>query len=216
MFCEQCGAKLYEGVKFCGECGAKVGSAKTEAVANIGVQTTNKDTLLRTSKFNGYSCFIGEPVAVKKSTGTVRIYDNRVEYEKIVLISGSSAKDRLTGGAVAAKGESYEERVERYYYRNISGVKTRKYMGRHTLVITMRTGETIFLCCRMIGNKEPLELLNLVSQYINTQQNNIQSPATNSTVISSQDSGTLPAYCPQCGTKLGPGEVYCTICGNAL
>lgn len=51
---------------------------------------------------------------------------------------------------------------------------------------------------------------------MNTQQNNMQASATNSTSASTPDSGSTPAFCTQCGNKIEAGQAFCPKCGNAL
>lgn len=179
MFCSQCGAELKGEEKFCGRCGAKVASANaqttTAAQTTAATQTVptytphDRGTLLRESKSNTYSYFAGDPQkkVFKKSTGTVRIYDNRVEYEKVVIISKAFWVGGLIGGALAAKKQAYEEKVEKYYYKDISSVKIGKYPGGYpTLVITMNSGETFTLCCGKRKSEEPMEFLGLINQYM--------------------------------------------------
>ncbi len=190
MVCKNCGNEVAEGRKFCGKCGKPIGSNEQERILrtcpNCGARTTadqmyceNCGTLLKEDKvthngrgafvreFKFYSYYEGQPtLGVSKATGNLRLYDDRVEYEKTL---GSAAGNMfgLAGMAVGRKSAK-KDPIINYYYNDIANVKVGKYGGIYnTLVIIVKTGRSFSFCPAVPMSNQPSEIAELIKLYLN-------------------------------------------------
>ncbi len=187
MICKNCGKELSEGTKYCGGCGTSTEASKTlRTCPKCGIRTTydqmyceNCGTLLEEDKvshnsrgafvreFKLYSYYEGQPtVGISKSMGTLRLYDNRVEYEKS-FGNAASSMFGLAGLAVGRKSAK-KDPIVNYYYNDIADVKVGKYAGVYnTLVIVMKTGRSFSFCPPVPVSNQPAEIVDLIKLYLN-------------------------------------------------
>lgn len=124
-----------------------------------------RGSLLKECK--GYSLYKGRPVAgIAKATGILRIYDDRIEYEKILGSSGLNMFGLV--GMAASRKSAKKDSVLSYYFYDIDKIETGKYAGIYnTLVVVTNYGETVSFCPAIPGSSQPEEIVNLIKLYMN-------------------------------------------------
>lgn len=88
------------------------------------------------------SYYKGEPtLGIAKATGTLKIFDDRIEYYK-KLGNSAGALFGAAGMLVAASQAKKNGDCDTYWYKDIQSVKEGKYGGiYHTIVLAMRDGQ---------------------------------------------------------------------------
>lgn len=143
--CPKCGQEAGADILFCEYCGTRI-------VSGTEYSDARKDSPLSGSRLKGtgrlltelgmMSYYEGEPkVGIAKATGTVKIYDDRIEYEK-KLGSSAGAAFGAVGMLIASNKMKKENGVkDTYWYRDIESVREGKYAGvAPMLVLNMKNG----------------------------------------------------------------------------
>ncbi len=143
--CPKCGQEAGEDILFCESCGTRIVSG-TEYAETQKETTPPKPGLTGSGRLLAelgmMSYYEGEPkVGIAKATGTLKIYDDRVEYEK-KLGSSAGAAFGAVGMLIAANKMKKENGAKDiYWYRDVAGVTEGRYAGvAPTLVLTMKNG----------------------------------------------------------------------------
>lgn len=189
--CPTCGTQLQPGQLFCHECGTKTGTASgptptpdpipaagpTPEPAPGPIPTpppapdpapaphkSGSGQLLHTMKMA--SLYAGEPkVGLAKATGTLNIYDDRLEFHK-KLGSSAGAMFGLVGMGVA-RSQAKKDPVETYPLSQVAQCRLGKYGGVYnTLVAVMKDGTVVSFCPAVPGSSEPKSILELLTPYL--------------------------------------------------
>ena len=170
MFCRNCGTANPNGSKFCGNCGAQLESLQTFNSTSLAQEVISSNNSLGTvlGSFKRLSKYIGEPFAANsESSGTLYIYDNRLEFIKkmgaAIGVGGLVGIIGLGISAVAARMDS----AEIYEFEQISEVRRGKYMGIYnTLVVVLKNGDIYSFCPAIPGSSDPKKIIDLVKPYM--------------------------------------------------
>lgn len=94
-------------------------------------------------ELNLMSYYKGEPtLGIAKATGTVKIYDDRLEFHKKMGNSVASMFGAV-GMLAAAKQAKKDGAVDVYRYRDMQSAREGRYGGLyHTIVLVMKDGQT--------------------------------------------------------------------------
>lgn len=152
MFCEQCGQALVEEEKEVQEEQEKKREeqpkqppAPQEQIPKVEPDKINEQTenpkLLKTIK--AMSLYTGEPkISFSKATGTLNIYNDRLEFVKKLGNSAGAAMFGIVGAVVAANKAKKDGDVNTYYYKDLQAVRRGTYGGMLPgIVITLNSGE---------------------------------------------------------------------------
>lgn len=151
--CPSCGRKGEQGMLFCEYCGTRLVEEETRESCVKPVPAplpepaplpkpgpSHSGRFLMEMKLMSY--YKGEPVlGIAKSTGTVKIFDDRLEFHKVM---GNSAASMLgpVPMLLAAKQARDGGSVDTYWYRDISSAREGRYGGvYHTIVLSMKDGQ---------------------------------------------------------------------------
>lgn len=163
--CRKCGFKTTDDEMYCEECGTLLTTEVSKPI-NGGInERINGGRLLR--EYKGYSLYDGKPtVGVAKATGTLRIYNDRIVFEK-VLGNAASGIFGAIGIAIGA-GKAKKDPIVTYYYSNITKVEIGKYGGVYnTVVLINNDGRTVTFCPFTPGSSQPDEILKLIKKCMN-------------------------------------------------
>ena len=108
------------------------------------------------------SWYTGEPkVGIAKATGTLNVYENRLEFVKKLGNSAGGAFGAI-GMAVAANKAKKEGNIDTYHYKDIATVRKGTYGGMMpSIVITLQNGEKHSFVGTINGTaiKESIEII---------------------------------------------------------
>ena len=154
-FCPSCGQKAGPGVLFCEYCGMRLpertvseprpNPASVPAPAP-GPRPELKPRPLSSGRFlmeaGMMSYYSGEPtVGIAKATGTLKIFDDRVEFHK-KMGSSAGAMFGAVGMIIAANKMKQKGDLDIYRYRDVASVREGRYGGiYHTIVLVMKNGQ---------------------------------------------------------------------------
>ena len=131
LFCEYCGARLTD---------------KARPAPAPGPRPELKPRPLSSGRFlmeaGMMSYYSGEPtVEIAKATGTLKIFDDRVEFHK-KMGSSAGAMFGAVGMIIAANKMKQEGDLDIYRYRDVASVREGRYGGiYHTIVLVMKNGQ---------------------------------------------------------------------------
>ena len=166
-FCPSCGQEAEPGMLFCEYCGMRlpertapeprpnpvpeprpnpVPEPRPNPVPEPRPNPATNPGPKRTGRFlmdlNLMSYYKGEPtLGIAKATGTLKLYDDRLEFHKMM---GNSAASMLgaVGILAAAKQAKKNGSVDVYRYQDIASVKEGRYGGVYrTIVLVMKDGQ---------------------------------------------------------------------------
>lgn len=162
-FCTICGEKLDASEQFCHSCGTKVGGSDPlpPIPSEPHISKAKSGGKLLTS-LKMVSMYIGEPtVGVAKSTGTLSVYDDRLEYKKQI-------GNALTlVGSIRAHVKIKEDPLIIMPLNQIVALRVGKYMGVYnTLAVSLCDGSTISFCPAVPASSEPQTIVALLSPYL--------------------------------------------------
>ena len=167
-FCSICGAPLEPGAQFCSSCGTKVQYAPQheKSSTQLASVTTRKGTGALITSWKLASLYKGEPtVGVAQATGTFSVYDDRLEFKKI-LGNSLGGTFGLVGMAVAKK-KANEDPLLIYPLGQITQLRLGKYGGVYnTLVVVMRDGTKVSICPATPGSSAPQAVIDSLKAYL--------------------------------------------------
>lgn len=151
MYCRFCGAQIPDDSRFCEKCGGQLGAPAAAPGGQGGYQQgygqqgygrQSSGALLKDAgkmtRYNGKGA-IG-PVT---GTGTLYIYDDRLEYAKISGDQRGFLLGPIVGNVIMRNGVK-KNPVDVYYFRDLAGVTSGKYAGLlATLVLNLRDGKSV-------------------------------------------------------------------------
>ena len=144
-FCPSCGQEGKPDMLFCEYCGARLTDKARQAPAP-GPRPELKPRPLSSGRFlmeaGMMSYYSGEPtVGIAKATGTLKIFDDRVEFHK-KMGSSAGAMFGAVGMIIAANKMKQEGDLDIYRYRDVASVREGRYGGiYHTIVLVMKNGQ---------------------------------------------------------------------------
>ena len=144
-FCPSCGQEAEPGMLFCEYCGARL-TDKARPAPAPGPRPELKPRPLSSGRFlmeaGMMSYYSGEPtVGIAKATGTLKIFDDRVEFHK-KMGSSAGAMFGAVGMIIAANKMKQEGDLDIYRYRDVASVREGRYGGiYHTIVLVMKNGQ---------------------------------------------------------------------------
>ena len=144
-FCPSCGREGKPDMLFCEYCGARLTDKARQAPAP-GPRPELKPRPLSSGRFlmeaGMMSYYSGEPtVGIAKATGTLKIFDDRVEFHK-KMGSSAGAMFGAVGMIIAANKMKQEGDLDIYRYRDVASVREGRYGGiYHTIVLVMKNGQ---------------------------------------------------------------------------
>lgn len=157
-FCSACGKELNPGAQFCQGCGMKVGS-RPASTAGGGT-----GRLLESMKL--VSFYKGEPkIGVAQATGTLSIYDDRLEFKKQMGNALATATGLI--GMAAAHGAIKKDPLAIYPINQISQLRVGKYGGVYnTLVVAMKDGSVVSFCPGVPASSAPQNIIDMLRPYM--------------------------------------------------
>ena len=144
-FCPSCGQEAEPGMLFCEYCGARL-TDKARPAPAPGPRPELKPRPSSSGRFlmeaGMMSHYSGEPtVGIAKATGTLKIFDDRVEFHK-KMGSSAGAMFGAVGMIIAANKMKQEGDLDIYRYRDVASVREGRYGGiYHTIVLVMKNGQ---------------------------------------------------------------------------
>ena len=144
-FCPSCGQEGKPDMLFCEYCGARL-TDKARPAPAPGPRPERKPRPLSSGRFlmeaGMMSYYSGEPtVGIAKATGTLKIFDDRVEFHK-KMGSSAGAMFGAVGMIIAANKMKQEGDLDIYRYRDVASVREGRYGGiYHTIVLVMKNGQ---------------------------------------------------------------------------
>lgn len=144
-FCPSCGQEGKPDMLFCEYCGARLTDKARQAPAP-GPRPELKPRPLSSGRFlmeaGMMSYYSGEPtVGIAKATGTLKIFDDRVEFHK-KMGSSAGAMFGAVGMIIAANKMKQKGDLDIYRYRDVASVREGRYGGiYHTIVLVMKNGQ---------------------------------------------------------------------------
>ena len=144
-FCPSCGQEGKPDMLFCEYCGARLTDKARQAPAP-GPRPELKPRPLSSGRFlmeaGMMSHYSGEPtVGIAKATGTLKIFDDRVEFHK-KMGSSAGAMFGAVGMIIAANKMKQKGDLDIYRYRDVASVREGRYGGiYHTIVLVMKNGQ---------------------------------------------------------------------------
>lgn len=167
--CPSCGQTAGPDQVYCANCGALLVAQAAQIKAPEPAPQPHASQPARSTgvvlKRITMSLYEGEPtVAPSKATGSLVVYDDRIEFDKKW---GNSALTSLGLIGVAAAAKKVRQNpVETYYFRDIVAARVGKYMGVYnTLVLQLSSGRTISFAPALPGSGEPQEILSIIRLY---------------------------------------------------
>ena len=144
-FCPSCGQEAEPGMLFCEYCGARLTDKARPAPApgprpELKPRPSSSGRFLMEAGMMSY--YSGEPtVGIAKATGTLKIFDDRVEFHK-KMGSSAGAMFGAVGMIIAANKMKQEGDLDIYRYRDVASVREGRYGGiYHTIVLVMKNGQ---------------------------------------------------------------------------
>lgn len=144
-FCPSCGQEGKPDMLFCEYCGARL-TDKARPAPAPGPRPELKPRPSSSGRFlmeaGMMSHYSGEPtVGIAKATGTLKIFDDRVEFHK-KMGSSAGAMFGAVGMIIAANKMKQEGDLDIYRYRDVASVREGRYGGiYHTIVLVMKNGQ---------------------------------------------------------------------------
>jgi len=163
--CPDCGKEFEENMVFCDQCGRKLcakGNVKKETGTKgglVGFKNDEKGSSVsgvrnhtKLYEFHMMSKYDGEPtVGIAKATGTLKIYDDCIEFKKTFGNALGGAFGAV-GLLVAQKKATKDGDTETYTYNSIRDVWKGAYAGlMPTIVIQFNSGDIISFCGAALG-----------------------------------------------------------------
>lgn len=114
-------------------------------------------------KYNMISKYIGEPVAgISPATGTMYVYEDRLEFHKVLGSALGNAFGPL-GMAMAAKKEKNSSgKVEVYYFQDIQTAYVGKYMAMMPSVVLVLNDGQVFSFTGTFTNQSAANVVNTI------------------------------------------------------
>ena len=144
-FCPSCGQEGKPDMLFCEYCGARLTDKARPAPApgprpELKPRPSSSGRFLMEAGMMSY--YSGEPtVGIAKATGTLKIFDDRVEFHK-KMGSSAGAMFGAVGMIIAANKMKQEGDLDIYRYRDVASVREGRYGGiYHTIVLVMKNGQ---------------------------------------------------------------------------
>lgn len=184
--CPTCGTRIEEDQLFCVNCGTRIGRREEQISNPVLVNNFAKQTVVRNggdnnAEISGYevrrntasgallksvkliSLYEGEPtIGISKSTGSLNIYDDRIEFIKKLGNAAACMLGALGAAVAAAKASN-----EIFEYSDLAGIKVGKYSGIYnTLVLTTKAGRTVSFVPATPGSGLPDEIIKLIQPYL--------------------------------------------------
>ena len=159
IFCSYCGTKLEADALFCSKCGKPTNSAEPEiAMPESGGRLLTVQKLI--------SMYMGEPtVGLAKASGTLSVYDDRIEFEKQMgnALGGAFG----LAGLLVARNAAKKEPVVVYSLSDVAEVRVGKYMGVYnTFVVALKNGNIITFCPAIPGSPVPQSIVDVLRPYL--------------------------------------------------
>lgn len=188
MKCHQCGREIQTDAKFCAYCGAKMeqniidttlvreskaqkacpGCGKVFAPEHVYCDQCGRLLQVKTvsgrelQRIHMASKYDGEPtVGIAKATGDLILYDDRIEFKRVMGNALGNAFG-LLGMAAAARSTPQQEV---YRMSEIASVKLGRYGGMMpTLVLQLKNG-SIYSFCGIADSNTIQKAINLIEEY---------------------------------------------------
>ena len=181
--CPQCQMILAEDDLFCRQCGTRYDAApqsdpqsyypphnqhnqnpfggNTNQYQNNGYNPVSHSA--QPTKYMLISKYIGEPtVGIAKATGTLYVYQDRLEYVKQLGNALGGAMGALGIAAAAAKMKKEESSVEVFYYRDVQTAYVGKYAALMPAVVLVMNDGQVFSFNGTFTNQSASNITNTI------------------------------------------------------
>lgn len=160
IFCEQCGTSLIEYEKEKTEESQKADVTPKQEEKKPKPQNEGSNPLKTIKMMSWYT---GEPkVGIAKASGTLNIYEDRLELVKKLGNAAGAALFGAVGAMVSANKAKKQGSIDTYHYKDIAEVRKGTYGGMMpSIVITLKNGEKHSFVGTMNGTtiKESIEII---------------------------------------------------------